>query len=287
MFDSTSRNLKYACANIKTRWILFWFFLVILSFAGAYCLLTIYFPCIGKLESDKSCIDFFSCTYFSIVTISSLGYGDILPFGLCRFLACAEVLIGFLFFGIIVGKLSTAKQEYWLKRVYNATSIQNIRGFSATISNSLESHQNLQKEIQLLNNGQAVSVSNLEKINFISRYNSINKDLKETVRVIQDYLYYESTIGEIIKDLPGGPINIVFNDLDKILDQWRSQPKWLKSYIIKSDLFVTPNNIIRMMQNILLTIKNSGNGVIRERAADLDKNIQVVLALYQPEQENT
>lgn len=36
--------------------------------------------------------DFLSCLYFSVVTASTLGYGDLSPHGLARLLACIEVV---------------------------------------------------------------------------------------------------------------------------------------------------------------------------------------------------
>lgn len=68
--------------------------------------------------------------YFSIVTISSLGYGDIRPEGLARLLAGSEVALGLAFFGIIVAKVSSVKQDYILRRLYYADLIdRRLRGY--------------------------------------------------------------------------------------------------------------------------------------------------------------
>ena len=63
-------------------------------------------------------VAFLDALYFSVVSLSSLGYGDIRPMGFSRFLAGAEVIIGLSFFGIMVAKLSSVRQDYILRRMY-------------------------------------------------------------------------------------------------------------------------------------------------------------------------
>lgn len=61
--------------------------------------------------------------YFSVTTLTSLGYGDIRPEGVARLLAGAEVVLGLSFFGVIVAKISSVKQDYILRRMYYADLI--------------------------------------------------------------------------------------------------------------------------------------------------------------------
>ena len=46
--------------------------------------------------------NFLTCLYFSIVTFTTLGYGDITPYGLSRVFACIEVIVGNLSLGLFV-----------------------------------------------------------------------------------------------------------------------------------------------------------------------------------------
>jgi len=61
---------------------------------------------------------FADSVYFSIVTVSSLGYGDIRPLGWARLLVALEVFAGLAFFGLLVAKVSSVKQDYILRRMY-------------------------------------------------------------------------------------------------------------------------------------------------------------------------
>lgn len=55
--------------------------------------------------------------YFSLVTVSSLGYGDYQPIGLSRILVAIEVLGGLFFIAYFVSKILSVKQEEMLAYV--------------------------------------------------------------------------------------------------------------------------------------------------------------------------
>lgn len=89
----------------------------IVAFAGGYWWLAEHGSLVFTWDSSGA-PNFGDCLYFSIVTISSLGYGDIRPIGWARLLVGAEVLIGLAFLGLLVAKISSVKQDYILRRMY-------------------------------------------------------------------------------------------------------------------------------------------------------------------------
>jgi uncharacterized protein YjbI with pentapeptide repeats len=62
--------------------------LIVLGFAAAFLSLELRGPD-GVVGAD-----FMDCAYFSTVTFTTLGYGDIIPFGLARYVAATEAFLG-------------------------------------------------------------------------------------------------------------------------------------------------------------------------------------------------
>lgn len=85
-------------------------------------------------------VTFLDSLYFSVVALSSLGFGDIRPLGLSRLLAGAEVIVGLSFFGIMVAKISSVRQDYILRRMYYSELID---GRLEEFVHQLEEHRKL------------------------------------------------------------------------------------------------------------------------------------------------
>lgn len=64
----------------------------------------------------------FNSLYFSIVTGTSVGYGDIVPEGFSKVLAMGQALLSLLIFAIFVTKLVSRRQETALQEVHRMTS---------------------------------------------------------------------------------------------------------------------------------------------------------------------
>lgn len=86
-------------------------------------------------ETDRA-VTFFDTLYFSLVTVSSLGYGDIRPVGWARMFTGAEVILGLAFFGLLVAKISSVKQDYILRRLYSDVVDAKLARFADALSES-------------------------------------------------------------------------------------------------------------------------------------------------------
>ena len=53
----------------------------------------------------------FNSLYFSFITATTTGYGDILPMGFSKVLACVQAIVAFLIFAIFISRLSTHNQD--------------------------------------------------------------------------------------------------------------------------------------------------------------------------------
>jgi len=60
-----------------------------------------------------------SAIYFSAVTATSVGYGDIVPTGIARVLAIAESMAGLILFGCVVSKFVSRRQEQLIDDIHH------------------------------------------------------------------------------------------------------------------------------------------------------------------------
>ena len=55
---------------------------------------------------------FWEALYYSVVTFTTLGYGDMQPRGILRFMACLETFVGYLVLGILASTVSDFVQKW-------------------------------------------------------------------------------------------------------------------------------------------------------------------------------
>ena len=101
------------------------------------CTCAIGYWSLSGIDSDMlsrgESVSFLDSLYFSIVTVSSLGYGDYYPIGWGRLLACAEVMFGLSMIALIVGKISSERQSSITKLIYSNDQNRRIHGFAEDI----------------------------------------------------------------------------------------------------------------------------------------------------------
>lgn len=101
----------------------FTFWIIIIFFFGIVYFLLAYVPGNSLRYSGEvittNAGGFLNSLYFSFITATSLGYGDVAPLGVSKFLSGFEVIIGLIIYGVLISKLVGVKQEVLLEEVYN------------------------------------------------------------------------------------------------------------------------------------------------------------------------
>lgn len=108
-------------------------FIVVLFFACIYLYL---YDTENGLKAEKN-ISIWekagNSIYFSFITSTTAGYGDITPLGWARLIAIIEVIIGLVFLGLIISKLVSLKQEIILGEVYEISFEERFNRLRSTL----------------------------------------------------------------------------------------------------------------------------------------------------------
>lgn len=95
-----------------------------IGFAIAYWIIGLISPEHGPtIASTTPALErFLDSLYFSIITATSVGFGDIVPQGFSRVLTSIQAIASLSTFAILVTKLVAQKQEHFTENVYRLTS---------------------------------------------------------------------------------------------------------------------------------------------------------------------
>ena len=91
------------------------FVVVVFLFGGLYAWLSSHGHGINGGSTE---IDYWDGLYFSVVTVSSLGYGDLHPQGYAKIAAGLEVFMGLAFVGVMIAKLTSKPLSYLVSRLF-------------------------------------------------------------------------------------------------------------------------------------------------------------------------
>ena len=73
------------------------------------------------MEAEGPWARFGNAVYFSIITATTLGYGDLTPVGFSKVLAAGEAMLGFFLLAVFISKLVSQKQETALYNIHKLT----------------------------------------------------------------------------------------------------------------------------------------------------------------------
>jgi len=74
-----------------------------------------------------------SALYFSFVTATSLGYGDIVPVGIARVIAVIEAIAALLIFGAVVAKFVSHRQDELVREIHRVTFDERLDRVQSTL----------------------------------------------------------------------------------------------------------------------------------------------------------
>lgn len=138
---------KLTFFNIFAIWTL-----IIIMFGLAYFFLSNSFSFISYSATDTEVNYILDSIYFSFITATSTGFGDIIPHGVFKIVSIIEVIFGLLLLAFVTSKLISIKQDAILNEIYEISFNERI---SRLRSSLLLFRQNLNKIIDRVEAGYA------------------------------------------------------------------------------------------------------------------------------------
>lgn len=206
---------------------------VLLAFAGLYYVLSEFGIGLTQQGRQPTLLD---CLYFSVVTFTSLGYGDIIPVSYGRLSACIEVVSGLSFLGVAIAKLSSARQSYLIAQLYARDAQERLESYVLQMRDMKPAYK---EAIELLKHGKWPTPA----------LKTRHSDVHRLVLRIKAYLGFEFNNGNFLRDVPSGAIAKVFNSLRQLALLITESAVLIRSQHSQSQRKIAAN-AIREMQSL-------------------------------------
>lgn len=82
---------------------------------------------------DQKAVELVDAVYFSFITATSTGFGDIIPFGFFKIIAIVEVIFGLVLLAFVTSKLVSIKQNVILTEVYEISFHEKINRMRSSL----------------------------------------------------------------------------------------------------------------------------------------------------------
>lgn len=130
MYTRLKRLFVFLVEDVSMLWYVTCFAAATILFGIAYAELTPMGHGIGKDFKPLSEVTYWIGIYFSVVTISSLGYGNMHPMGFSMALTSMEVLIGLGMIGIMIAKITSQRLSYHVSRLFSSDAQMRLEDFA-------------------------------------------------------------------------------------------------------------------------------------------------------------
>jgi hypothetical protein len=219
--------------NTKFKHIFAFWIIVIILFGG------IYFSLSGGEHSitqqnqplTKDVNGFLNALYFSVISATATGYGDLLPHGFSKGFATLEVILGLTIFGMLISKLVSYKQEIILEEIYEISFDEKI--------NRLRSALYLFRAdvVRLMDKIEIEELSKRKFQNLKMLLNTLENTMQDIEKLLCPKTQKDFTmdIDELKLELILNSIDLSFSKIVEILNLMNTKEKdWRTTPILKS-----------------------------------------------------
>lgn len=194
-------------------------------------------------ETNLKVDNIFDSIYFSFISATTTGFGDIVPIGYFKLVATLEVIFGLLLLALVTSKLVSIKQDVILDEIYELSLNEKINRIRSSL---LLFRQNLSRVRSKIDDGSIrkreindlyIHITSFEDIlyeliQFLSRQKG--KDFMKTLSSVNLELIINSVNSSLSK------LDNLFNDLKSHKLNWKNEitiKHITRSLRLSSDLF--------------------------------------------------
>jgi len=254
--------------------------IVIVMFGLAYHFLTKGTSYLYQSLGDKTSLSVFDTIYFSFITATTTGFGDIIPFGGFRILALIEVVCGLLLLAFAMSKLVSIKQDIILNEVYEISLGEKI---SRIRSSLLLFRQNINRIIEHIEEG---IIKKREIIDMYIYISSLEDSLQQIFT-----LFTRSRTNHFTKDIDPVNAELIFISIIQSLEKLLELINMLENQKIEWRREVTISLIKNSTkQSSLLfenigAIKNLSNLTVKNLKSQIEVVVQDINKILEPKKE--
>ena len=211
----SQRALTYLIEEVSVRAYLLVFAAVVLGCGWLYSFLTAH----GHGVNTSS-MGFLDGVYFSIVTVASLGYGDLYPVGFSRAIAGVEVLFGLAFMGIMIAKVTSRRLSYHVRRLFVSDAQQRLDDFVARFASMREPLGKVTKDLgHVYERTPEPRPPSVEKTEVLARFRASIEQLHAGSIALRKYFSFEVEQDVYFSIVPEESVQRVGETLDEVLYQ--------------------------------------------------------------------
>jgi hypothetical protein len=167
------------------------FVVIVFGLGALYTFLTPFGHGIGQNSVPFPNVTLAQGVYFSVVTVSSLGYGDLHPMGASKAFVCIEVLFGLTVMGIMIAKVTSRRVSYHVQRLFSSDAQKRLEeltlGFDTCQNELLE----MMKELGRIYQATPAGMAGENRLEVLSRLRRVLSTLNSRSSALAGYLSYE------------------------------------------------------------------------------------------------
>lgn len=237
--------------------------LIVVIFGFFYFYLMNDFSMLYYNQKAKPVSSLLDAIYFSFVTATTTGFGDIVPFGLFKMVAIIEVLFGFLLLAVVTSKLVSIKQDAILSELYNISFQERINKLRSSL---LLFRQNVNNIIHNMQEGNRNERRIINNVDFYLVY-------LENIFNEASFLIAKNRDDSFLKQLDPVNAEIIFNSLLQSLEKLHELIAILNHYKIrwKNDANVGVIKKSLLIDEQLFERLNNSKNMIKHSLGDLNQ----------------